>query len=164
MIEALFLLEEIEKNGVTHIVGVPDNGSRMLYEKAWADPNIDIVQVSREGEAFALASGLYLGGRQPLVLIQSTGLLEAGDALRGTALNMGVPLVIIVGYRGFESLRPGVERVDTAATFLEPTLKAWNIPYYLLRTSEDRGLISTAFEKAGATSLPAAVIYPGELV
>lgn len=164
MIEAKALLSEIKKNRVTHIVGVPDNGSRALYERAWADPGIDVIMVTREGEAFALASGLYLGGKQPLVLIQNTGLLEAGDAFRGTAFNMAVPLVMILGYRGFKTMEPGAERVDTAATFFEPTLKAWNIPYCLLRATADSSLISTAFDKAAATSLPTAVIYPGELV
>ena len=164
MIQAKGLLAEIKKNRVTHIVGVPDNGSRALYEQAEADPDIDVVLVTREGEAFALASGLYLGGKQPLIIIQNTGLLEAGDAFRGTAFNMAVPLVLILGYRGFKTLDPGAERVDTAATFFEPTLKAWNIPYYLLRTTEESSLISTAFDKAAATSLPTAVIYPGELV
>ena len=78
MIEASALLAEIKKNGVTHVVGVPDNGSRALYEQLWADPDIQVVLVTREGEAFALASGLYLGGAKPLVLIQNTGFFEAG--------------------------------------------------------------------------------------
>ncbi|MEW6751721.1 MAG: thiamine pyrophosphate-binding protein [Candidatus Latescibacterota bacterium] len=164
MIEASRLLQELKANGVSHVVGVPDNGSRALFELAWADPGMCVVLVTREGEAISLASGLYVGGRQPLVLIQNTGLLESGDAFRGTAYNMGLPLVMLVGYRGLASLEPGALRIDTAATFLEPTLKAWSIPYYLLRTSADSPLISAAFATAAATSLPTAVIYPGEMV
>ena len=107
MIEASALLAEIKKNGVTHVVGVPDNGSRALYEQLWADPDIQVVLVTREGEAFALASGLYVGGAKPLVLIQNTGFFEAGDAFRGTAFNMSIPLVMIIGYRGYKSMEPG---------------------------------------------------------
>src|SRR5437870_1903755 len=62
----------------------------------WAAP--------RGGEAFAIASGLWVGGRVPVVLIQNTGLLETGDALRGTAMRMRVPLVCLVTYRGHATL------------------------------------------------------------
>jgi sulfopyruvate decarboxylase TPP-binding subunit len=164
VIEARHLLEELKANGVTHLIGVPDNGSRALYERAWDDPDLEVVLVSREGEAFAMAAGLYVGGRQPVVVIQNTGFLESGDAFRGTVFNMGIPLVAIVGYRGHGTLAPGADRVDTAATFIEPTLRAWNVPYAILRTSADRGLVSAAFASAAAASLPAAVLYTGELV
>ena len=70
MVHARGIIEEFKKQGVTHVVGIPDNGSRGLYEVLWEDPEIEVVLVSREGEAYALASGLYLGGKQPLVLIQ----------------------------------------------------------------------------------------------
>ena len=163
VIEATQLLAEIRRNGVTHLVGVPDNGSRALYELAWNDPSIEVALVTREGEAFALAAGLHLGGRRPLLVLQNTGLLEAGDAFRGTTYNMGIPLVMVIGYRGYRSLEPGAERVDTAASFCEPTLKAWSIPYSMLRSSQDCALIGAAFELAASSSLPVAVLYPGEL-
>lgn len=151
------ILEQLKNNGVTHAVGVPDNGSRALFEQLWSEPAIQVVPVTREGEAFALASGLYLGGKQPVVLIQNTGFLEAGDALRGTAHNMGIPLVMLVGYRGYASMQSG-ERVDSAATFFEPTLDAWQVPYSLMHDDGQVELISEAFRRAEERSLPAAVV------
>ena len=62
--------------------------------------------------------GLYVGGKQPVVLIQNTGFLESGDAIRGTAVNMEIPLVSIIGYRGYQTLRPESNlHPDSAATF-----------------------------------------------
>ncbi len=157
MIRAAGILEQLKDNDVTHVVGVPDNGSRALFELLWSEPTIQVVPVTREGEAFALASGLYLGGKQPIVLIQNTGFLEAGDALRGTAHNMGIPLVMLVGYRGYTSMQSG-NRVDSAATFFEPTLNAWQVPYSLMHDDRQVELISEAFHHAAERSLPAAVI------
>ncbi len=157
MIRARAILDQLKHNGVTHAVGVPDNGSRALFEHLLIEPTIQVVPVTREGEAFALASGLYLGGKQPIVLIQNTGFLEAGDALRGTAHNMGIPLVMLVGYRGFTSMQSG-DRVDSAATFFEPTLTAWQVPYSLIHEDRQVELISEAFRRAAERSLPAAVI------
>jgi sulfopyruvate decarboxylase TPP-binding subunit len=163
MIKAEVVFEEIKKNGVTHVVGIPDNGSRVLYQKLRADPGSHVVSVTREGEAFALAAGLCLGGKKPMVLIQNTGFFESGDAFRGTALNMAIPLVMLIGYRGYKTMA-GIGALDTAAVFFEPILKAWNVPYYAMRSSSDSRLISEAFSKSGATSLPVAVIYPGEMI
>jgi sulfopyruvate decarboxylase TPP-binding subunit len=162
LINAAGIIAEFKKNNVTHIVGVPDNGSRALYEALWAEEDIEVVPVSREGEAYSLACGLYLGGKIPLVLIQNTGFFEAGDAFRGTAYNMGLPLVMMVGYRGYKTMEPGAPRVDSAATFFEPTLAAWNIPYTKMFTDDDTGQISDAFAKASTTSLPTAVLLVEE--
>jgi sulfopyruvate decarboxylase TPP-binding subunit len=162
MIKAAAVVSEIRENRVSHVVGVPDNGSRTLYRELWADPDIHVIPVTREGEAFALASGLYLGGKKPIVLIQNTGFFESGDAFRGTVVNMAIPLVMIIGWRGYETMS-GTGTVDTAATFFEPVLKAWKVPYYVMRSSSDSNLISEAFYKSADTLLPVAVIYSGEM-
>jgi sulfopyruvate decarboxylase TPP-binding subunit len=162
MIQSGEILLEIRRNGVTHVVGVPDNGSRSLYQKLRDDPGIRVVPVAREGEAFALAAGLFVGGAKPMVIIQNTGFYESGDAYRGTVLNMALPLVMILGYRGFETM-PGEGSVDTAATYFEPVLKAWGVPYYMMHSSAECGLISEAFSRSSELSLPVAVIYAGEM-
>ena len=164
MLSSEKIVQAFEKEGVTHVVGVPDNGSRALFERLWAHPNIEVILTSREGEAFGLASGLYLGGATPLVLIQNTGFFEAGDAFRGTAYNMGLPIVMLVGYRGYKTMEPDAQRVDTAATFFEPTLNAWQIPYTAMHEDGDIEQIPAAFTKARETSLPTAVLIVPETV
>lgn len=164
MLSSEKIVQAFEKEGVTHVVGVPDNGSRALFERLWAHPNIEVILTSREGEAFGLASGLYLGGATPLVLIQNTGFFEAGDAFRGTAYNMGLPIVMLVGYRGYRTMEPDAPRVDTAATFFEPTLKAWQVPYTAMHEDGDIEQIAAAFTKARETSLPTAVLIVPETV
>ena len=157
------ILDELKREDITHVVGIPDNGSRVLYELLWEDPDIEVVMVSRESEAFSLASGLYIGGKHPMVLIQNTGFLESGDGFRGTAFNMGIPLVVLIGYRGRETLNREIPRVDTAALFFEPTLEAWNIPYSIMLSDTDAGQIAEAGRQAAAISRPVAAIFPGIL-
>ena len=160
MAKAKLIVDELKKCKITHVVGLPDNGSRALYEILADDAEIEVISVCREGEAFAIASGLYVGGQRPAVLIQNTGLLESGDGFRGTAYAMAIPLVTLIGYRGYDTL--GKEREDTAATFLEPTLKAWNIPYHMLHSDDDVGVISKAIEQAEDSSMPTAVVISRE--
>ena len=154
----------LKEQGITHVVGLPDNLSRVFFQGLVEDPEIEVILVCREGEAFAIAAGLYIGGKQAVVLIQNTGLLEAGDALRGTAWNMRIPQAILLCYRGFKSLDPEVERKDSVAVFTEPTMKAWGIPFEVMRDDSELAMINRAFERAQSSSKPAAVIMADTIV
>ena len=158
MLSASKIIDAIKAQEVTHVVGLADNLCRVLFEGLQEEASIEVVHVSREGEAYAIASGLYLGGKKPLVLIQNTGFLESGDAFRGTSWIMQIPQVMLIAYRGFKTLDPEVERKDTVAEFTEPTLKAWNIPYKTMLGDEDMPMIERAFTIAEKTSKPAAVL------
>lgn len=158
MLSAAGILQRLKAHEVTHVVGLPDNLCRKLLQLIEEDESMEIILVSREGEAFALASGLYAGGKKPLVLIQNTGFLESGDAFRGTTWNMTIPQVILMGYRGYKTLDPDQERKDSVAELTEPTLDAWNIPYDTLRSDADLDKIDTAFKEATASSRPRAVL------
>ena len=161
MASAEKIVNAFKKQGITHAVGVPDNGSARIYELLRADSGIEVITVTREGEAFAVASGLYVGGKKPVIIIQNTGFLESGDAIRGTVVNMRVPVVVFIGYRGFHNRDADGQWIDSVASFLEPTLKAWELPYELLETDDEMSCISRAFERAEATSLPAAILLIG---
>ena len=82
---------------------------------------MDLVPVCREGETMAIAAGLWVGGKKPVVLIQNTGIFESGDSIRGLGLDVNQPLVMLVGYRGWS--RHGVTS-DSAARFIEHILHA----------------------------------------
>jgi len=153
------LVEEFKKNGVTHVVTIPDSETNYLYELMLDQPWLDIVPVAREGEAFGIALGINAAGKVPVVLIQNTGMLESGDSIRGMALDAGFPLVMVVGYRGWT--RRGVI-ADSAARYTEPFLHAFGINYYLVEYDGDGDRISIAFEEARATKRPVAILVGDE--
>ena len=161
MASAQNIVDELKKQEITHVIGVPDNGSARIYELLRSEPEIEVITVTREGEAFAIASGLYVGGKKSVIIIQNTGFLESGDAIRGTVINMRVPVVVFIGYRGYHNRDADGQWVDSVATFLEPTLKAWNLPYEMLETDADIPCIQRAFDTTVSTSLPAAVLLIG---
>ena len=153
------VLGEMTKNGVTHVVWLPDSETNFLYQLMQAEPSLRLVPVSREGLAFSVAAGLSTGGQTPIILIQNTGLMESGDSMRGWAMQMEVPVVLMVGYRGYT--RHGVNK-DTAATYTELFLNAFNIQYYLVEEDGDAERISIAFEQAKKTKQPVAVLVADE--
>jgi sulfopyruvate decarboxylase subunit alpha len=153
------LVDEFKKNGVTHVITIPDSETNYLYELMKEQPWLDVVPAAREGETFAIALGLLVGGKVPVCLIQNTGMMESGDSIRGMALDSGFPLVFVVGYRGWT--RHGVVS-DSAARYTEPFLNAFRINYYLLEQDTDAPRISLAFEEARATKRPVAVLVGDE--
>ena len=153
------ILDQLTKNGVTHVVWLPDSETNFMYEQMSADPSLQLVPVCREGESMAIAAGLWVGGKKPVVLIQNTGMFESGDSIRGLALDINFPLVMMVGYRGWT--RHGVTP-DSAARYTEPTLHAWGINHYLVETDDDVDRISAAFEEADRTQRPVACLMGAE--
>ncbi len=161
MATAQKIVKVLKEHNITHAVGVPDNGSAKIYELLRDESQIDVITVTREGEAFAIAAGLYIGGKNPIIIIQNTGFLESGDAIRGTVINMEIPVVVFIGYRGYHNRDENGDWVDSVATFLEPTLNAWNLPYKMLEHDTDIENIEWAFNKSDESSLPAAVLLIG---
>ena len=153
------LIQEFKKNGVTHVITIPDSETNYLYELLDEEPSLEIVPVSREGESMSTALGLNVAGKVPVCLIQNTGMMESGDSIRGMALDAGFPLVMVIGYRGWT--RHGVV-TDTAARYTEPFLHAFGISYYLVEQDEDGSRISVAFEEARSTRRPVAVLFGDE--
>ncbi|MGA2586840.1 MAG: thiamine pyrophosphate-binding protein [Candidatus Aminicenantales bacterium] len=178
MVCAKSVLKELKACGVTHVVGLADNASATLVALLANDDSVRFISVTREGEAFALASGLWIGGKTAVVVVQNTGFLESGDGLRGTAQRMRIPLVCLITYRGYKEMRRQSVKaeprpwtieefsradLDSAAILTEPTLNAWNVPFDFLETDADLPKIAQAFSRAERESRPVALLVTGDM-
>ena len=153
------LIQEFKNIGVTHIITIPDSETNYLYELMLEQDWLEVVPVSREGETMGVALGLNIAGKTPVCLIQNTGMMESGDSIRGMSLDANFPLVMLIGYRGWN--RHGII-TDSAAKYTETFLHAMGINYYLLETDDDASRISVAFEDARKNSCPVAVLVGDE--
>lgn len=157
-VSAARTVSAFEDIGITHALVIPDSESRLLFDALVDHPVIDVITPTREGESIAIASGLWTGGAKPIVIIQNTGLMEAGDALRGCAVGPRVPLRLVVGWRGYSGALAGRLPIDSAYTYTEPLLDAWNIPMVHCMSDDDLGAIAEMDATAASTGLPAAVL------
>jgi sulfopyruvate decarboxylase subunit alpha len=149
------ILEEFKRCGITHIVWLPCFQLGFIYEAMMNQDEIKLVPVCREGEGIAVAAGLILGGKKPVVLYQNTGLYESGDSMRMVTFELHLPLLIMLGYRGWQG-------TDSAGVIMEPTLDAWQVKYHILKIGEDVGKIALADKEAQATRKPVAILMVGE--
>jgi sulfopyruvate decarboxylase TPP-binding subunit len=143
--------------GVTHVVWIPDTVLGTWQEALLAEPGLALVRVCREGEAMAVAAGLQLGGRQPVVAIQCTGLFDAGDALRNFVHDFRLPLFFIVGVRSYHAHQQG-KSTDTCPIFTEPILQAWKVPYIVLDRQHTAADLAAAYRQARAEDRAGAVL------
>lgn len=140
--------------GITHVVWLPDSALGP-WEHALDRPGtLELVRVCREGEAWAIAAGLHLGGRRPLVMIQNTGLFESGDAMRNVLFDLGLPLPAVIGYRS--ALIPG--STDSARRFTEPVLDAWGIEYVVVSHPDELPRMAEHLEQCRAAGKPGVVL------
>ena len=160
VLTARVMVDTLKRCGVTHMVWLPDTESGYLYQTLRDDPDLTLVPVTREAETFPIALGLMIGGKRPIVCIQNTGFFESGDSIRGLWLDLQLPLVALVGYRGYAHGGPSD---DSAATFLEPILRAWGIPFETVESDDD--VVTTVprvYQQSQERPGPAAVLIGGE--
>ena len=140
--------------GFTHVVWLPDSAIGLWEHALEASAKLELVRVCREGEAWAVAAGLLLGGKKPVVMIQNTGLFESGDALRNMLFDLRLPLVAVVGYRS--ALVP--DSPDSAKRFTEPILAAWGVDYIVLRQSGELPRMAEHFHACLDAGKPGVVL------
>jgi sulfopyruvate decarboxylase subunit alpha len=87
--------------GSRDVVYVPDNPlSHVLRDLRERLPDVRLVLATREEEAFGIAAGLFLGGRRPTVMLQSSGLGNSLNALTSLLIPYQIPVLIVVSMRG----------------------------------------------------------------
>jgi sulfopyruvate decarboxylase TPP-binding subunit len=128
------IVEMLEGMGITHVVWVPDSATGLWEPALEASRRIHLIRVCREGEAWPLAAGLHLGGMNPLIIMQTTGLFESGDALRNVLFDLKLPLYALIGVRNGLVANSR----DSARTFAEPILKAWGLDCLWIAQPEDK--------------------------
>ncbi len=156
MLDGPSVVAALKDCGVTHVIWIPDSELGTCDQALSSDSELRLIRVCREGEAMAVAAGLMLGGKHPIVAIQCTGLFEAGDSLRNIVHDMKLPLFMIVGLRGYYAYQQK-KTSDTCPVFAEPILKAWQIPYSILENRHTANDLAQAYRRAQAESRAAVV-------
>ena len=157
-IPAQALYDALVETGVTDVVAVPDTHVRTLIALMRANEAMRFIQAATEDEAVAMAAGLIVGGRKPLVQIQHAGLYACVNHLRGIAVDGQFPILFMVGLLNRDPARPPRESFDSMVRFAEPLLDVFEIPHYLLDGPDDVPLVGQAMREAEARQGPVAIL------
>jgi sulfopyruvate decarboxylase TPP-binding subunit len=111
----------------------------------------------------ASACGAAFAGRRPAVYMEATGLVAGMYSLESTAIQFGLPVVLLVSYVGSPGDHGTSGAFATFGRFAEAQVRALALPLVVFETAdrlEDRvrGLV----EVAAAAKLPAVGLFSGE--
>lgn len=90
--------KELQKHGFAFFCGVPCSYLKNVINYAIND--CEYVAAANEGDAVAIASGAWLGGKKPVVLMQNSGLTNAVSPLTSLNYPFRIPILGFVSLRG----------------------------------------------------------------
>jgi len=93
-------LDLLEALGYNFFTGVPCSLFEGVTRILDREPRYGYVSAVREDSALAIAAGAHLGGRQPVVLMQNSGLGVSVNAIVSLNQIYGIPALIVVSWRG----------------------------------------------------------------
>jgi sulfopyruvate decarboxylase subunit alpha len=151
-------LDLLEQNGYDFFTGVPCSLFEGVTRILDAEPRYGYISAVREDSAIGIAAGAYLGGRQPVVLMQNSGLGVSINALVSLNQIYDIPVLLLVSWRG----RGGHDAPEhiIMGEVTEPLLRLLTIPSLLFDPATiDRDLAQltgTMLE----TKKPVALVVP----
>ncbi len=91
----------LSAGGCREVIYVPDNPlSHILRVLKHGYPAMRATLATREEEALGIAAGLYLGGARPALMMQSSGLGNALNALGSLLVAYQIPALFVISMRG----------------------------------------------------------------
>ncbi len=123
----------LKEKGFSFFTGTPCSFLKYLIN--YGINNTGFVMAANEGDALAIASGAYLGGSKPVVMMQNSGLTNAVSPL--TSLNhiFKIPVLGFVSLRGEPGLKDEPQH-ELMGVITGQLLTDMDIPWEYLSTDE----------------------------
>ncbi len=151
-------LDLLERHGYDFFTGVPCSLLAGVTRILDREPRYGYLSAVSEDEALGLAAGAYLGGRQPVVLMQNSGLGVSVNALASLQQLYEIPALLVVSWRG----RDGGDAPEhlVMGRVMEPFLALLGIPFAVLDSARAADQVASMTETLRATRKPVALVAP----
>ena len=147
----------LKRAGYDFAVTLPCGMLKGLIRHMEKSPDFIHVPLAREEEGVGIAAGAYLGGKKPVMIVQSSGVANSLNSIASLCIVYQIPLLIIMSYRG--SLHEFAPSQVPLGLGLEGILRSLQIPYDILDDPAKAGnLILGADSLARAAGRPVAVL------
>jgi len=149
-------LDVLEHHGFNFFTGVPCSLFAGVTRILDAEPRYGYVSAVREDSAIGIAAGAYLGGRQPVVLMQNSGLGVSVNAIASLNQIHDIPALLVVSWRG-EGGDDAPEHVVMGA-IMEEFLRLLRIPFARLSAVTLDADIASLTRQMRDTARPVALV------
>lgn len=146
----------LKKHGFNFFAGVPCSILKDIINCLQVDPDVPYVSATREGEAIGIATGAFLGGKKPVVLMQNSGFGNSIGALTSLPLLYKIPMLLLISWRGYQGKDAPEHFIMGKKTI--KLLKDVGIPTQILSKKKTEKAISTAVNVMEEQQVPVAII------
>ena len=94
------VIAALREGGVSFACYLPDSWLAAIERRLHDEPGFTVVPVVNEGEGVAMCAGAWLGGKRSVMLMENSGVRMACEELARLGTSNGVPVFMIMPYRG----------------------------------------------------------------
>jgi len=146
----------LKDQGFDFFAGVPCSTLKGVINCLTEDTDVTYIPATREDEAIGIATGAYLAGKKPAVLMQNSGLGNSISTLASLNLIYEMPLLILVSWRGYRGKDAPEHLVMGEAT--TKLLADIGIPSQILSSEDAEKIILNADSIMKEKSIPTAIL------
>jgi phosphonopyruvate decarboxylase len=162
MISGRDVAARLEQHGFDFFTGVPCSLIEDLIAVLERGSRAPYVAAVREDAAVGVAAGAWFGGRRPVVLMQNSGLGTSLNALASLSLMYGLPVLLVVTWRGFGG-KDAPEHILTGE--ISPKLlELLGVPYRVLAADSLDADLAWAAAEMDTRRSPVAILVPPKIV
>jgi len=157
------LVQGLKDSGINFMTYLPETRLSQIVPLIRDDPGIELIAASSEQEAVTIAAGATLGGKQAAVYMENTGIFVSSYSLLAVGKQLGVPLLLIIGYLGGIPDQRNSFLYATIGNHTVPVLQGLGIEHMLLENGDRlQTKIKDAVRGMNALRAPMALLFAGE--
>ena len=156
-------MQSLKGAGINFLTYLPETRLSQIIPLIRDDPQMELVATASEQEAVTIAAGATLGGKKAAVYMENTGIFVSSYSLLTVGKQLGVPILLVVGYLGGVSDQRNSFLYSTIGSHTIPLLQGLGIEYMVLEdTDRLEEKIKDAVRAANALRSPFALLFAGE--
>ena len=157
------ILSALNEAGFDFVSSLPDSDFIPLQKAVAQDPRFTFAPCSNESIATGVCAGAWLGGKRPALMIATSGLIVASWPLAAICWQWGIPLLLMIPYRG--DIGDGFWIMKTYQYTTEPLLKLLQIPIMVVRdVASIKESIRRSMKSMEGWQTPVALLMTGEVL
>jgi phosphonopyruvate decarboxylase len=162
MVSASQFCSILKNNGFNFCTGVPCTILKDIILCLSSDPDLPYVPATREDEAMGIATGACLAGKQPIVMMQNSGLGSSINPLASLDILYRIPMLLLISWRGYQG-KDAPEHLIMGEAMLK-LLDALGIPHHIIAEDNPEAAISASVKVMRERGIPAAAIIRSSIV
>ena len=155
----LYLLKQ---QGINFFSGVPCSILTGIISELIEDDSVTYISSTREDEAIGIASGAYMAGKLPAVLMQNSGIGNSLNALSSHNLIYKIPCLLLVSWRGYKGKDAPEHLISGAIS--EELLNVAGIPSFTIENENIEDVTISAIQRMKDKSIPVAILIKNGVI